>query len=214
LTLALARPDMQEPTGPDDRMDHNLLVTVSGPPGSGASTLSRRVAEELGAQRLDGGDLFRKLAEERDMSLTQLQAKADEDPEIDRRIDERLQRTAEVWGASNKGFVLESRLAGWLAGNRADLRVWVDAPEEVRVERTRDRREMAAEMRVREVTEAGRFESEYGVDVTDTSSYDLSLNTARWSVEDCVGIVLSAVRAYDPENDEGAFERGIDLDGG
>ncbi len=202
---------MQEPT-PGEGPDHELLVTVSGPPGSGASTLSERLAAELGVQRLDGGDLFRELAEERDMSLTQLQAKADEDPEIDRRIDERLQRTAEVWGASSKGFVLESRLAGWLAGNRADLRVWVDAPEEVRVGRTRDRREMTAEMRVREVTEAGRFDAEYGVDLSDTSFYDLCLNTARWSIEDCVDVVLTAVRAYDPAADEGAFGAGIELE--
>lgn len=202
---------MQEPT-PADGSDHELLVTVSGPPGSGASTLSRRVAAELGVQRLDGGDLFRELAEERDMSLTQLQARADEEPAIDRRIDERLQRTAEVWGASSKGFVLESRLAGWLAGNRADLRVWVDAPEEVRVSRTRERREMAAEMRVREVTEAGRFEAEYGVDLADTSFYDLSLNTGRWAIEDCVDVVLTAIRAYEPAEDEGAFERGIELE--
>lgn len=201
---------MAEPT-PTEGADLELLVTVSGPPGSGASTLSRRVAENLGVQRVDGGDLFRELAEEHDMSLTQLQAKADEDPAIDRRLDERLQRTAEVWGASSKGFVLESRLAGWLAGNRADLRVWVDAPEEVRVGRTRDRREMTAEMRVREVTEAGRFDAQYGVDLGDTSFYDLSLNTARWSVQGCVEIVLTAVRAYDPADDEGAFERGIEL---
>lgn len=209
--MARGDPTMEESTGPDGPTNE-LLVTVSGPPGSGASTLSRRVAEELGVQRLDGGDLFRELAEEHDMSLTQLQAKADEDPDIDRRLDERLQRTAEVWGASSKGFVLESRLAGWLAGNRADLRVWVDAPEEVRVGRTRDRQEMTAEMRVREVTEAGRFDAEYGVDLADTSFYDLSLNTARWSVADCVDIVLTAVRAYDPVADEGAFERGIDLE--
>lgn len=192
-------------------MDHGLLITVSGPPGSGATTISERVAETLDVQRVDGGEIFRELADERDMSLTELQAKADADPEIDRRIDERLQRTAEVWGASNKGFVLESRLAGWLAGNRADLRVWLDAPEEARVERTRDRREMAAEMRVREVTEAGRFESEYGVDLDDTSFYDLCLNTARWSVEDCVDIVLTAIESYDPADDEGAFQGGIDV---
>jgi cytidylate kinase len=192
-------------------MEHNLLITVSGPPGSGASSTSQALAEALGVQRVDGGEVFRELAEERGMSLTQFSAKADEEPEIDRLIDRRLQRVAEVWGASNKGFVLESRLAGWLAGNRADLRVWLSAPEEVRVARTADREEMESEMRVREVQEVGRFERAYGVDVTDTSFYDLSLNTARWSRESVVDIILQAVREYEHENDEGAFTNEIEL---
>jgi cytidylate kinase len=192
-------------------MEHNLLITVSGPPGSGASSTSQALAEALGVQRVDGGEVFRELAEERGMSLTQFSAKADEDPEIDRLIDRRLQRVAEVWGASNKGFVLESRLAGWLAGNRADLRVWLNAPEEVRVERTSDREEMESEMRVREVQEVGRFERAYGVDVTDTSFYDLTVNTARWSRESVVEVIMRAVHEYDYEHDEGAYTNEIKL---
>ncbi|PSP97833.1 cytidylate kinase [Halobacteriales archaeon QS_4_70_19] len=192
-------------------MEHNLLITVSGPPGSGASSTSQALAEALGVQRVDGGEVFRELAEERGMSLTQFSARADEKPEIDRLIDRRLQRVAEVWGASNKGFVLESRLAGWLAGNRADLRVWLSAPEEVRVTRTEDREEMESEMRVREVQEIGRFERAYGVDVTDTSFYDLSLNTSRWSRESVVEVILQAIEEYDYEDDEGAFTNEIEL---
>lgn len=192
-------------------MEHNLLITVSGPPGSGASSTSQALAEALGVQRVDGGEVFRELAEERGMSLTQFSARADEEPEIDRLIDRRLQRVAEVWGASNKGFVLESRLAGWLAGNRADLRVWLSAPEEVRVDRTADREEMESEMRVREVQEIGRFERAYGVDVTDTSFYDLSLNTARWSRESVVAIILQAIEEYDYQHDEGAYTNEIEL---
>jgi cytidylate kinase len=192
-------------------MEHNLLITVSGPPGSGASSTSQALAEALGVQRVDGGEVFRELADERGMSLTQFSAKADEDPEIDQLIDRRLQRVAEVWGASNKGFVLESRLAGWLAGNRADLRIWLNAPEEVRVERTADREEMESEMRVREVQEVGRFERAYGVDVTDTSFYDLTLNTSRWSRESVVQIIMQAVEEYEYTEDEGAFTNEIEL---
>jgi cytidylate kinase len=139
------------------------------------------------------------------MSLNQLGAKAGESDEIDRALDRRLQTIAEKWGTANKAFVLESRLAGWLAGNRADLRIWLDAPEEVRVERTSDREEGRAEMLVREVIEADRYESYYDIDITDRSIYDLSINTARWSPEGTLDLVLAAIREYDPEVDEGAF---------
>ncbi|MFC6824519.1 (d)CMP kinase [Halopelagius fulvigenes] len=189
----------------DRRVDSNLFITVSGPPGCGATTLCEGLSTALDCGFVSGGDIFRTLAEERDMSLSQLIAKTDESDEIDRALDRRLRTIAEKWGAANKAFILESRLAGWLAGNRADLRIWLDAPEEVRVDRTRDREEMEAEMRVREVSEAGRYESYYGIDVTDQSFYDLRLNTARWSPEALLNIVLAAVEEYDPETDEGAF---------
>jgi cytidylate kinase len=64
---------------------------------------------------------------------------------------------------------------------------------------------MEAEMRVREVSEAGRYRSYYGIDINDRSFYDLAINTARWSPEATLQMILSAVEEYDPEVDEGAF---------
>ncbi|TMT86760.1 AAA family ATPase [Haloterrigena sp. H1] len=188
-----------------DRIDTTLFLTVSGPPGCGATTLCERLADAMGCPYVSGGDIFRELAEDRDMSLNQLTAKADEDEEIDRALDQRLQQIAEKWGTANKPFILESRLAGWLAGDRADLRIWLDAPEDVRLERIADRIETEAEMRVREVSEAGRYESYYEIDIDDRSFYDLEINTARWSKQGVFSIVRAAIEEYDPELDEGAF---------
>ena len=190
---------------PTRSVDSNLFIAVSGPPGCGATTVCEGLSTALDCGYVSGGDIFRELADDRDMSLSQLIAKTDETDEIDRALDQRLRTIAEKWGASNKAFVLESRLAGWLAGNRADLRIWLDAPDEVRVDRTQDREEMEAEMRVREVSEAGRYRSYYGIDIDDRSFYDLSINTARWSPEATLEMILSAVEEYDPEIDEGAF---------
>jgi cytidylate kinase len=204
---------MSNSSAPTDRqVDSNLFVTVSGPPGCGATTLTEGLSEALDCGYVIGGDIFRDLAEERDISLQQLIAKAEEDDSIDRALDERLRRIAEEWGAANKAFVLESRLAGWLAGNRADLRIWLDAPEEVRIDRLRDQEEVGAVMRVREVSEAGRYKSYYGIDVEDQSFYDVSLNTGRWDAETVLDIVLSAIEGYDAATDEGAFTtRDVDI---
>jgi cytidylate kinase len=188
----------------DRRVDSNLFVTVSGPAGAGLTTLCEALSEALDCGHVSGGEVFREVAEERDMTITQLVAEASESDEIDREIDRRLVTIAEEWGAANKPFILESRLAGWLAGNRADLRVWLDAPEEVRVARTADREEMGAELRVRDVIDSKRYEDYYGVDLSDRSIYDLALNTGRWSPKATLDIVLAAIRGYDPEADEGA----------
>ena len=189
---------------PDRQLESNLFITVSGRSGSGVTTLCEGLSEALDCGYVSGGEVFRELAEERDMSLTQFVAKASESEEIDREIDRRLRTVAEKWGAANKAFILESRLAGWLAGNRADLRICLDAPEEVRVERTTDREEIGAEMRVRDVIDTKRYEDYYGIDITDRSIYDLVINTARWSHEGVLELALTAVDEYEPTADEGA----------
>ena len=187
-------------------LETTLFITVSGPPGCGATTLCERLSEAIGCPYVSGGDIFRELAEDRDMSLNQLTAKADESDEIDRALDRRLQQIAEKWGTANKPFILESRLAGWLAGNRADLRIWLDAPEDVRLERIEERVETEAEMRVREVSEAGRYQSYYDIDIDDREFYDLHINTARWGKASVFELVRTAIEEYDPDIDEGAFE--------
>lgn len=186
-------------------IDTTLFITVSGPPGCGATTLCERLAEALNCPYASGGDIFRELAGDRDMSLNQLTAKADESDDLDRALDQRLQSIAEKWGMANKPFILESRLAGWLAGDCADLRIWLDAPEDVRLERIEDRIETEAEMRVREVSEAGRYQSYYQIDIDDREFYDLHINTARWSKRGVFELVRTALEEYDPEADEGSF---------
>jgi cytidylate kinase len=186
-------------------VDTDLLITVSGSAGSGVTTLCESLSAALDCSYVSGGEVFRNMADERDMSLSQLTAEAGEHDEIDRELDRRLRTIAGEWADADKPFIIESRLAGWLAGDDADLRIWLDAPQEVRVERTRDREEMSSEMRVREVVDKRRYESYYGIDLSDQSIYDLSINTARWGPEGTLAIVLAAVEAYDEGDDEGPF---------
>ena len=191
---------------PDRRIDRNLFVTVSGPPGCGATTLVEGIAESLDCGYVSGGELFREIAAERDMSLSQLIAETGESEEIDRALDRRLRRIAEKWGAANKAFVLESRLAGWIAGNRADIRIWLDAPDEVRADRTAERQEMTSEMQVREIIEEQSYKSYYGIDLSDRSIYDLVINTGRWDAAATMDLALTGIERYDVDADEGAFD--------
>jgi cytidylate kinase len=187
-------------------IETNLLITVSGPPGCGATTLCNKLSEAIDCPYISGGDIFREVAEKHDLTLTQLTAKAQESDEFDRALDERIRDIAEKWGGSEKPCIVESRLAGWLAGNHADLRIRLDAPIEIRKERVRDRDETVAEMQVREVSEAQRYDSYYEIDVEDREMYDIHLNTARWSKQGVFEIVRTAIEQYEETEDEGAFE--------
>jgi cytidylate kinase len=191
-----------------------MLLTLSGPAGSGKSTAAAALAEELGCEHVSGGDIFRELAAERDLTPLELNRLAEDDDQIDRDLDRRLREVAET----RDDVVLESRLAGWMAGDHADFRIWLDAPLSVRARRIAEREDKSVEEAREETTqrnasEAGRYEEYYGIDIDDLSIYDLALNTARFSPGGVLDVILTTVETYDPTDDEGkAPVEGVDYD--
>lgn len=184
----------------------DMLLTVSGPPGSGKSTTAAALAEAFDLEHISGGDIFRKLAAERDMTAVEFNKLAEEDDQIDRDLDRRLRDIA----LDRDDVLLESRLAGWLAGDAADLRFWLDAPVDVRAERIADREGKPVdvareETTTREASEAKRYDAYYDIDITDLSIYDIALNTARWGPDEVTAVCIAAVDSYDPEADEGKY---------
>ena len=181
-----------------------MLITISGPAGSGKSTVAAGLAERLGSEHISGGDIFRDLAAERDLTPLELNKLAEEDEAIDLDLDRRQRELA----TGREDLVLESRLAGWMAGNEADFRIWLDAPLDIRIERIADREDKpiatAREETVeRADSEALRYREYYGIDIDELEIYDLALNTARFSPGAVLDVVITAVESYDADADEG-----------
>src|SRR2546429_8906234 len=109
-----------------------VLITISGLPGSGKTTVARLVAQELGLEHVYAGDLFRRQAEAAGLTLEEYARRAETDQSIDRRIDDAMRARARRGDA-----VLEGRLAAFLAeeaGGRA-ARVLPGPPRPVRAAR-------------------------------------------------------------------------------
>ncbi|HOV66796.1 MAG TPA: AAA family ATPase [Methanoregulaceae archaeon] len=173
-----------------------MRITVSGPPGSGTTTLARWLAARTGFALISAGEVFRGLARERGMDLAAFGALAESDPAFDRMIDERQREIAE----QTDDIVVEGRLSGRMVSN-ADLRIWLQAPLPVRVRRILEREAGAdiagaeAETAEREACEARRYRQYYGIEIDDLSVYDLVLNTERFDVETLGAIVMTAFAA-------------------
>ena len=181
-----------------------MLITVSGPAGSGKSTLAQSLADALDYDHVSGGDIFRTLADERELTPLELNRAAEDDDQIDRDLDRRLRDIA----AERDDLVLESRLAGWMAGDYADIKLWLTAPLDVRADRIAQREnkpfeQARTETQERSRSEAKRYEEYYDIDFSDRSIYDLSINTARWDPQGTLSIALHAVDSFDADVDEG-----------
>jgi CMP/dCMP kinase len=171
-----------------------LLVTISGLPGSGTSTVASRVARALGLERLDGGTAFRAMAAERGLTISAFSELAESDPSIDLELDQRLAARAR-----EGDIVLESRLAGWIARNEdlPALMVWIDCDDDERArrvaarERTSPADALTANVR-REGSERQRYRAYYGIDFTDRSIYDLVLDSTTAEPDALTSAIVAA----------------------
>ncbi|HLM65331.1 MAG TPA: AAA family ATPase [Acidimicrobiales bacterium] len=171
-----------------------MLITVSGPPGSGTTTASARIASRLALELLPGGEVFRAMAAEREMTLPVFGVYVAEHPEVDVELDSRLAARA------RKGdVVIESRLAGWIAhtDRLPAVTTWVDCAPEVRAQRVADREDKSVEQAAAENLERQRVERErylalYGIDMTDLSIYDLVLDSGRLPADEIAAQVVHA----------------------
>ena len=157
-----------------------LKVTISGPPGSGTSTLVAKIADSRGWESMNGGDVFREEARSRGLSVEELSAEAKEDTDVDRNLDELLQKRM---SSPESPEIVESRLSGWWAhkNDLECLRVWVSVSDKERARRIQKREggelsDCLRRSQQRQEDDMARYSSLYGIDLDDMSPYHLVID--------------------------------------
>lgn len=169
-----------------------MTVAIGGPIGVGKSTVAQALAHRLGLPCVSAGSVFRELARRRGVSVVELNRIAEDDPAIDRDLD-RLQAELARVGPC----VVESRLAGWVV--EADLKVWLDAPLEIRAARVAGREGQGSgdahrDLVAREQSEWSRYRMLYGIEMDDRTPFHVVIDTSRWDPETIVDILEQLAR--------------------
>jgi len=171
-----------------------LVIAVSGLPGSGKTSLAKKLAERLGLRYLSLGEIFRKLARERNLTIEEFSQVAEEDASIDKLIDGKA-----VEEALKGCIVVDGHISAWILKDIAHLKILVMAPLEVRVRRVAKRdgksfEEALVDVKTREESERRRFMRFYGIDIFDQSIFDVIINSSKFNEEEVLEIVMSAAK--------------------
>ena len=169
-----------------------MKITISGPPGSGTTTVAKKLSEKLGIPLISAGEVFRQLAMEKGMTLEEFSKLAETDPKIDNLVDQRQKELSNQYDSG----IFEGRLSGWMID--ADLKVWIYCRPEVRYERIAKRENkpievVRAETKLREESERSRYLKIYGIDIDDLSIYHLAVNSEKFNPDEIVEIILKAL---------------------
>jgi len=173
-----------------------MQITVSGLPGSGTSTISKLLAEYYEIELISSGEVFRRIAKEKGVSLVEFGVMAEKDPSIDLAIDKNQRDIIR----SQDNLILESRLAGHMASGVPNvLKIWIKAPLSVRVKRIQRREKSESfdeEYRktiLREKSEALRYLNYYNIDIGDLSVYDIVIDSEKWNQYQILDILRVAI---------------------
>jgi predicted cytidylate kinase len=182
-----------------------MIITLSGAPGSGKSTVARMLARRLGFRYYSMGKLVRGYARQHHLKLADLRIRMAKNPAYDRRID----ATAARLGKTRDDFILEGRLGfhfiphsvkAYLTVDtkEAARRIWRDVnagkrrEEEGRVSLARIYRDI----RRREADDVLRYRKFYRVNPEERKHYDIVISTTRKTPERVVSALVRWLRKH------------------
>ncbi|MFQ6773218.1 MAG: cytidylate kinase family protein [Clostridia bacterium] len=182
-----------------------MFITLAGTQGGGKSSICKIFVEKYGFEHIKVSNVMRKMAEERGISILEMNQLAETDPSFDKEVDAYTAQIAQQLESENKNAIFDSRMAWHFVPS--SVKVFLDANEVVRAERilgdkTRGSVEIYSQLdqtiksiRERLLSENVRYKKYYHVDNLDMSNYDVVLDSTHKSPEELAEEIISFAKA-------------------
>lgn len=179
-----------------------MIITISGFPGSGKSTVGKLLAEKLDYKYISVGDLRGKIAIEHDMTIDELNKIGEKESWTDDEVDQKLRNI----GKEEDNYVVDARLGYYFIPNSIKVFLDVDlktgAKRIFKGEKRPDEKsfssikELKQELKKRIKSDKKRYKKWYDIDFTDKSQYDLIIDTNGLNPKEIVEKILEYIKKH------------------
>ncbi|MGB9748314.1 MAG: (d)CMP kinase [Candidatus Woesearchaeota archaeon] len=185
-----------------------MIITISGEPGAGKSTVARIISKKLKLEYFSIGSFLREIALKRNKGIVEINKFAEENLEIDKYLDSKL-----VEISKKDNYVVDSRIAFYFISH--SVKVFLKCDEKIAAERIlkeigngkntrvsehyKNLREVIESIKLRKESELNRYKKTYGIIYNDLKNYDLVVNTTMLSPEKTAKIILEFLKLMGKE---------------
>lgn len=164
-----------------------MIITITGTPGSGKTTIGKALAKRLGYEFFSTGMFRRKAAEKRGMTLEEYNILGKADPSTDLEADEYQEKL----GREKDNIIIEGKTAFHFVPH--SIKLFITASEDMCASRIFNDKQWRNQERPANVEEQKklnverveidnyRYKKYYGIDYSDLSQYDFILDTTNES---------------------------------
>ena len=174
-----------------------MIISISGMPGAGKSTVAKIISKKLGFKRFYMGGIIRKMAKEKGLTLEEFYI---QNKDVDKLIDDYLVKL----GQEEDNFIAEGRTAFYFIPHSIKLYLDINPKkgaarifEELKNKNERNEKNYK---NVNEVLEGinKRVAAEVGhyVNVHDKSNYDFVLDTTNLTIDEVLEKLLNFISKY------------------
>lgn len=185
----------------------NRIITISGEPASGKSTIIKELREYYKEQGYNihifsVGHEFRRIAQEKGLSIEELNEYMIKRGNIDKLIDSTVEQRGKEINSKlreNDIYIFDSRLAFYNIPDSFSIRLTVDdkvAGERVFTDNKRGEEdtyntleEAIEKTHNRKITEVERYKKRYGIDLQNPDNYKLVIDTSFSTIEDIAKVI-------------------------
>ncbi len=177
-----------------------MIISISGLPGSGKTTVGKLLAKKLGFKFYSIGDLRGRMAMERGLTIDQLNEIGMKEEWTDREVDEYQKEL----GEKEDNLIIESRLGFHFIPESVKIFLDVDLetgarrifknqrPDEKRKESVK---EIMRALKKRIENDRMRYKKYYGIeDFMNRSHYDIVIDTTNLEIEQVVEKILKMLK--------------------
>ena len=171
-----------------------MIITISGMPGSGKSTIGKKLCEKYKLKRFSVGDFRRELAKKKGLSLAELNKIG----EKERWTDEEADNWQINLGKKEDNFVIDGRISYFFIPN--SIKIFLAVSFEEGAKRIgMDKREgenaknmdgMIKLIKERAESDLKRYKLYYNINPNDKKNYDFVLDTTNLPIEEVFSKVV------------------------